>query len=136
MRVVIDTNLVLTCISRKSHLHWIFQKLIDGEFEICVTTEILNEYAEILERHMSYELAEYVVKTILNLAQTHQIDIYYKWNLIRDADDNKFVDCAIASNAKYLVSHDKHFNILKTINFPKVEVISAEEFKAYLDERK
>ena len=56
MRVVIDTNLVLTCISRKSHLHWIFQKLIDGEFEICVTTEILNEYAEILERHMSQSL--------------------------------------------------------------------------------
>ena len=58
---------------------------------------------------------------------------YYKWELIKaDKDDNKFVDCAIASNAKYLVSDDKHFKVLKNIYFPKVEVITALNFSKFL----
>ena len=45
-----------------------------------------------------------------------------------DPDDNKFVDCAIASNAKYIVTQDHHFNILKSIPFPKVDVVTIETF--------
>jgi len=45
----------------------------------------------------------------------------------------KVVDCAIASGAKYLVSNDKHFNVLKSIPFPKVEIITANEFKSALE---
>ncbi len=38
-------------------------------------------------------------------------------------DDNKFVDCAVAANASFIVSHDKDFNILKEIDFPKAIII-------------
>ncbi len=56
-------------------------------------------------------------------------DVYYRWNLIKqDTDDNKFVDCAIAANANFIVTNDKHFKGLKNISFRKVEVISADEF--------
>ena len=44
-----------------------------------------------------------------------------------DPDDNKFVDCAIASNAKYVVSQDHHFDVLKSIPFPKVDVVTIED---------
>ena len=44
-----------------------------------------------------------------------------------DADDNKFVDCAIAANAKYVVTDDNHFDILKRIDFPKVDIISIDD---------
>jgi predicted nucleic acid-binding protein len=49
-------------------------------------------------------------------------------DITNDPDDNKFVDCAIASNADYIVSQDSHFDILKFIDFPKVNVIRLEEF--------
>ena len=53
----------------------------------------------------------------------------YKWNLITaDPDDNKFVDCAVAANAKYIVTEDHHFNVLKTVVFPVVNVINIDEF--------
>jgi len=39
------------------------------------------------------------------------------------------VDCAIAGNAKYIVTHDNHFKELGLIDFPKVEVISADKWK-------
>ncbi|MGB3850296.1 MAG: putative toxin-antitoxin system toxin component, PIN family [Tunicatimonas sp.] len=136
MRVVIDTNLMLTCISRKSHLHWLFQHLLAKRCELCVTTDILNEYAEIIDRHMGTALADSTLKVILNLSSTLRIDTYYKWNLIRDADDNKFVYCAVAANAMYLISHDRHFDVLKSIPFPKVNVITAESFRAILADAK
>ena len=44
-------------------------------------------------------------------------------NLIQsDSDDNKFVDCCITANAQYIVSNDRHFDILKHIEFPHVNV--------------
>ncbi len=45
-----------------------------------------------------------------------------------DSDDNKFVDCAIAAGAEYIVTNDKHFNPLKEIPWPKVEIIKIAEF--------
>jgi len=46
-----------------------------------------------------------------------------------DADDNKYVDCAIAGDALCLVSNDKHFSVLKTIGFPKVNWLVLAEFE-------
>ena len=61
-------------------------------------------------------------------------DPHYTFALIEsDKDDNKFVDCAIAANAKCIVTEDKHFKVLENIPFPKVEVIGIEEFKCYLE---
>ena len=45
-----------------------------------------------------------------------------------DKDDNKFVDCAIASNAEYIVTNDTHFNVLKEIDWPKVMALTIKEF--------
>jgi predicted nucleic acid-binding protein len=50
----------------------------------------------------------------------------------KDADDNKFVDLTIAGNADYLVTNDKHFNPLKTIDFPKINIVSINEFKSII----
>lgn len=59
---------------------------------------------------------------------------YFKWVIIvTDPDDNKFFDCAVASNAHFLVSEDNHFNILNTIEFPKVNRIKTADFKKILN---
>lgn len=53
-------------------------------------------------------------------------DFYF--NLIKvDPDDNKFVDCAIAGNAKFIVTEDRHYDILQQIDFPKVNIIRLDE---------
>ena len=54
---------------------------------------------------------------------------HFHLDLIKiDPDDNKFVDCAFAANATYIVSNDKHFDILKSIQFPSIDVIKIDEF--------
>jgi predicted nucleic acid-binding protein len=70
----------------------------------------------------------------LGLGNVIKTEIYFRWNLISvDYDDNKFVDCAISAGAKCIVSNDKHFKILKEIDFPKLEVITDDEFLSLID---
>jgi predicted nucleic acid-binding protein len=60
-------------------------------------------------------------------------DIHYQMFLITaDSDDNKFSDCAFAGNVHYLVTNDKHFNVLSTIAFPSINVLTLERFAELL----
>ena len=132
-KVVLDTNVLVVSISSKSKLHWVFKKLLDKEYILCVTTEILSEYAEILERLMGKGTSASVMGVLENLSNIEYITTYYRFRMLKDEDDDKFVDCAVASNASYIVSHDKDFKMLEKISFPKVRVINTEEFKKELD---
>jgi predicted nucleic acid-binding protein len=74
---------------------------------------------------------------LIRLANVEKIETYYNWLLItEDVDDNKFVDAAVAGNVDYVISNDRHFNILKSVDFPKVDVLSPEEFIEILKEEK
>ena len=42
---------------------------------------------------------------------------------------DKFVDCAFNAGADYIVTNDRHFNVLKNIDFPKINVIDIVTFK-------
>ena len=60
----------------------------------------------------------------------------FRWLLIaNDPDDDKYSDCAITAGANFMVTEDKHFAILKTIPFPKITVLSIEEFMQLLKEK-
>jgi uncharacterized protein len=133
MKVVIDTNVLLVSFSRNSNYYWIFDSFLKEEITICVTTDILMEYEEIISKHIGRKIATTVLNLLENAPNIELITKYFKWNLIHiDPDDNKFVDCAVASSAKYLVSNDQHFEVLKEVAFPKVETITANEFKIAL----
>lgn len=102
---------------------------VRGENELCVSNEIIDEYLEILQKLTNIEVAEYIVKTIINSPFVVFKNPFYKFDLIQaDQDDNKFVDCAIAAQAKCIISNDHHYDILSTIPFPHVEVIKLADF--------
>jgi len=129
LRVVLDSNIILVSIARKSKYRLIFDSLLNGRFQLIVSNEILTEYVEIIERKTNAMVAHNIAESITNLPNVEKIEISYKWNLLSvDPDDNKFVDCAIAGRVKYVVTNDKHFNILKEIPFPKIDIISIEDF--------
>jgi uncharacterized protein len=74
------------------------------------------------------------LEVLLTSTNVHLISPTYRFTLIKDdPDDDKFVDCAVAGNADFIVTHDGHFNVLKNIPFPIVNVIKIPEFKEILD---
>jgi putative PIN family toxin of toxin-antitoxin system len=130
MRIVLDTNCLVVSIQEYSRRFWLWQAFRDKKIVLCYTNGILNEYQEILSRYYSESFAKVVIDEIIGTPNTVPVTVYYNWNLITaDPDDNKFVDCAISANAKYIVSNDKHFKILEEIDFPKVNISTIDEFK-------
>lgn len=129
MRIVLDTNCLLMAISNRNRFHRVWNAFVNGEYTLCFTNEIIEEYVEVIGRNISEKAAEAVVYIILTRSNVLHIDPHFRFGLIEaDPDDNKFVDCAIAANAKYIVSQDHHFDVLRSIPFPKVDVITIEEF--------
>jgi putative PIN family toxin of toxin-antitoxin system len=133
MRIVLDTNVLLVSVSERSKYHLIFKSFIQNKFHLCVSTEILSEYEEVISKVGNQILANNLLKSIENSSNTIWVNKYYNFDLIKvDPDDNKFVDCAIASNADFIITNDSHFDILKSIPFPKVEVLNIDEFHKIL----
>ena len=129
MKVVLDTNVLLVSIATKSRYRLIFDRLINNDLSLIISNEILSEYTEIIGRKTNMMVANNISEMLLSLQNVHKQEVYYRWRLIEeDKDDNKFVDCAIAGDVDYLVSNDKHFNCLKKIDFPKLNLLSIDEF--------
>lgn len=132
MKLVIDTNVIIAALSSKSKYHWLIQWLIEGRYELCITEEIYLEYEEKLTEKYSIGIARSFLKALKELANVVSVNISYNWQLIQaDPDDNKFADCCIAANALFLITNDKHFRILETVKFPKINVINLEDFEQY-----
>ena len=126
-RIVLDTNCLVAILSRKGNYFPVWQGLRQGKYILCVSNDILEEYEEILSQKTNAIIAANVIQAIINSPFVEFIDTYF--HLIEhDKDDNKFVDCAIAANAQYIVSEDAHFKHLKNIPFPTVNVIRLSEF--------
>ncbi|HEY4196362.1 MAG TPA: putative toxin-antitoxin system toxin component, PIN family [Mucilaginibacter sp.] len=134
MLLVIDTNVLLVSVSSRSKYHWLYKLILEKKIRIAYTNEILTEYEEQLAAHWHPEIAINVIRSLTELSNASLTTIYYNLNLITvDPDDNKFVDCAFAANADFIISNDSHFNILKNIAFPSIPVLRIDEFKELLE---
>ena len=52
-KVVLDTNCLLMAISSRSRYYPVWQSFLQGEYTLCVTTDILEEYEEVLARNIN-----------------------------------------------------------------------------------
>jgi predicted nucleic acid-binding protein len=96
---------------------------------LVVSNDILLEYHEKIAEKTSPEIAENVIKLILSLDNCTLQTTFFEWGLMHnDEDDNKYVDCALVASADHLISEDRHFNILKSVEFPKLSVMRADDF--------
>jgi len=128
-RAVIDTNCLLASLNRNSPYHRLYQLFTSEAFDWILSNEILTEYEEVLTREYKASTAKQVLEILLAAPNMVQQEAYYKWQLIEaDPDDNKFTDVAIAATANYLVTNDRHFEVLKQLEFPRVPVVSLREF--------
>ena len=132
-REALDTNCLLISLSRRGAYYTVWKEFFSEKYILCYTNEILSEYEEILSQKMGGDIAGNVIKAIISRKNTVRLDVHFRFNLIQaDPDDNKFVDCAIAANASFIVSQDHHFDVLHAIDFPKVELIGIDEFVSLL----
>lgn len=129
--IVLDTNVFLVSLAPQYKYHWIYQGILSDKFELCLTTDILLEYEEVASQRYGIERIEGMFNYLLLLPNVNFYNPSFRWYLIEnDHDDDKFIDCYVTANADHLVGNDKHFNVLKTIDFPKINLLKYEEFEA------
>ena len=133
--VVLDTNILMVSFLPHHKHFWLYKALENGHFTLLLSNEILEEYYEKIAERYNMVIADMLTFALPNLKNSVQVLPTYRFLLIKaDPDDDKFVDCAITGNADFIVTHDGHFNVLKSIAFPVVEIVTIEEFKGILDE--
>lgn len=128
-RIVIDTNCLLQILGAKSPYHFLFDLFVSYGYTMCVSTEVLLEYEEILKRKASPLAADLFLRVIVRSRNVIRKDPYYRLHVItKDMDDNKFTDCAFACQADYIVTNDSHFQDAVNSRFPTFNVINLDEF--------
>lgn len=129
MRIILDTNVLLVSIGRKSQYRPIFDAFLQQKFILIISNDLLLEYAEIITLKTNAVVSDNIIEMLLAQPNVEKREIFFKWGLLEnDYDDNKFVDTAIVGNVDFIVTNDKHFNPLKDIDFPKVEIIDIDTF--------
>ncbi len=133
LKLVLDTNVFLVSLLPHHKYWWVFDGIIHNRFSILVSNDILTEYMEKCIEKYGTSLSNEKLDFLLDFSNVELVTPYFQWNLIEaDPDDNKFVDCAIAGQADFIVTHDKHFNVLADVSFPKLNTIKLDQLQALI----
>ena len=130
MKVVLDTNVfVSSFLSQRGPPRKIIDLWKDGCLTWCLCAEILEEYCEVLARLGLAGTAEFarlreLFKARRNIAWTVIENLLHVVH--EDPDDDKFIECALAADAGYLVSGDRHLKALES--YRGVRILSPAAF--------
>lgn len=133
MRIVIDTNVVISGTFFGGYPRQILEAAVGGRFEAFATAAIVDEYLEIIDEMIDRKQG-HIRRDILNpfTAVLRLIATTSKSDICRDPDDNKFLECAEDAKALYIVSGDK--DLLSMGAYHETQIITAAEFcREYLN---
>lgn len=127
MRIVLDTNIVVSAIFFGGNPREIVELLMRQKIEVCASKEIIEEYKETVE-YLKGKYAKKKLKVPIDniISKCEIIDIKSKIEASRDSDDDKFINCAVDAKALYIVSGDKDLLVLN--RWKEIEIITAKEF--------
>lgn len=127
MKIVVDTNVVISGLFFGGKPGEIIRAIVNSKIKACATTEIIDEYSEIVERMILKKHGKINVNLLLPLVNSFEI-IRRKSNIkiSKDPDDDKFIESALDGKALYIVSGDE--DLLKIKKYEKIKIITVKEF--------
>ena len=136
MKVIVDTNILVSAVLRGRTPKEVIQFIIDTpDCDWLVSKEILEEYKQVLSRP-KFKLTPEIINQwwfVLDTV-TRVVEVTNVVDFPRDRKDAKFLACALATNADFLLTGDKDFEEAK--NLGKTRIISVSLFKRLLIEKK
>lgn len=130
MKVLIDTNVFVSGIFWKGPPHKILEAWKNKEFQFILSVDILQEYQRVLdELSAKYPQVDLITSKIIETVRVHSelvSTVKFVKPICEDPDDDKFLEAALAANAKYIVTGDKL--LLKVNGFKKIQILKPSEF--------
>ena len=81
-KVVLDTNCLISSLSRKGQYYPVWKGLQTGEYVLCVSTDILEEYAEVITQKMSVQVATNVIHLLMESEFVELVNPYFNLQLM------------------------------------------------------
>jgi putative PIN family toxin of toxin-antitoxin system len=128
MKVVLDTNVVISAIFFSGPPSQILSAWLDDECELAVSTEILEEYREVAGR-IDARFPGVAVGPVLDRIALHAllvVPLRLPDDACTDRDDIKFLECALGCRADCVVSGDKA--LLHCSGYEGIAVLTPREF--------
>lgn len=127
MRIVIDTNVVISGTFFGGNPRKVLEAVVDGKIAAFATADIVAEYQEIVDEMILRKQGRLRRDVLAPFeAALHLVQPDCSLDVCRDPDDDKFLECAVASHALYIVSGDK--DLLDLGAFDNVDIVTAAEF--------
>jgi putative PIN family toxin of toxin-antitoxin system len=137
MKVVLDANIIVSAvISDKGNPAKVFQMWLDEEMEVVLTLAILDEIRRVIyypRLRKAHRLPDEEIKVFLRLIAKRAIIIDPNVELqvvADDPDDDMYIECAVSSNAEFIITGDKH--LLDIESYAGIQIVNAAAFLAYL----
>jgi putative PIN family toxin of toxin-antitoxin system len=128
VRIILDTNVFVSGVFFAGPPHRLLEAWRDGELQLVVSQEILEEYQRVGET-LANQFPGVNLQPIIDLVTTNA-EIFpnrvLPESICEDPDDDKFIACAISSRCKVNVSGDRH--LLKVSGFGGVKVMRPRQF--------
>ena len=128
MRAVLDTNVFISGIFFSGPPYKVLRAWQDKKFRIVASPAILEEYQRVAEK-LSSQHPGVDIQQIIDLLIAHAdlvVPERLKGPVCEDPHDDKFIECAIAGKAEFIISGDKH--LLKVSGYQGIEIISPRQF--------
>jgi len=128
MKIVLDANIYISAFFWGGNPQIVLERVISKRDELFVSREILNEIEDVINRpkfHADKVKIEYFIKAIEEIANISSVKNKLTKGS-RDVKDDKYIECAIACNADYIVSGDIH--LLEMKKYKKINIITAKEY--------
>jgi len=114
VRVVFDTNIYVSALAIPGgNADEAYLEAIRGTFELFTSVAILTETAGVLQRKFDWS-EDKVREAIQDISQTATVlRPRPTLHLLDDEPDNRILECAIAAQAEFVVSGDRHLLTLR-----------------------
>lgn len=127
MKIVIDTNIVISGVFFGGLPRKVLQAVLTDKITACANIEIIQEYNATVREMISRKQGKIDENILMPLVGRMQIvESKTKIQVCRDPDDNKFIECAKDTHALYIVSGDK--DLLDIGTYEEIEILTAKEF--------
>jgi len=126
-KVVIDVNIFISAFGWGGKPLKVMELLERGEIKNCISEEIVKELCTAIAYHklaFPKKLQTDILEFVLAYSDIHEPAEHL--NIASDANDNKFVECALSANARFVITGDK--GLLSLNQFRGIKIITAEEF--------
>jgi putative PIN family toxin of toxin-antitoxin system len=134
MRIVLDTNIYISnLISDKGNPAKIVRWWLEGKFDVLVSQPIIDEILRVTGYERIQKKYAKVRKNRLEFAaliseQAEWIEPGETLNIVVDESDNRYIECAVAGNAQYIVTGDEH--LLARGEYQGIEILTPAAFVA------